>query len=85
MGIALRLLMLGFSLVAAHCGAQSYPLKPVRMVAPAPQGGGIDLLARAFGERMGQSMGQPVIVENRQGAGGAIGIENVARSAPDGH
>src|SRR4051812_41599064 len=69
----------------ATAWAQAYPSKPIRLVAPAPQGGGIDLLSRMFGERMGQSLGQPLAVENRLGAAGNIGVAHVARSAPDGY
>jgi tripartite-type tricarboxylate transporter receptor subunit TctC len=65
--------------------AQSYPDKPIRIVAPFPAGGLVDVLARAVGEEMAKSLGQPVIVENKPGAGGNIGAALVAKAAPDGY
>ncbi|MEX2034814.1 MAG: tripartite tricarboxylate transporter substrate binding protein [Xanthobacteraceae bacterium] len=65
--------------------AQDYPNKPVRIMAPFPPGGLVDVLARALGEEMGKSLGQPVIVENKPGAGGNIGADVVAKAAPDGY
>jgi tripartite-type tricarboxylate transporter receptor subunit TctC len=68
---------------AALC--QSYPVKPIRFVAAFPAGGPSDIVARAIGKRMSEVLGQPVVVENRTGAGGNIGAEAVAKSAPDGY
>ncbi len=65
--------------------ADSYPVKPVRLVTPFPPGGGTDILARALAPRMSESLGGSVIVENRSGAGGLVGIEAVARATPDGY
>ena len=65
--------------------AQSYPEKPIRFVVPFPPGGSTDVLARRIAASFNASMGQPVVVENRAGAGGAIGSEVVAKSAPDGY
>jgi len=65
--------------------AQGYPNKPVRMVVPFPPGGSTDLLARRLCEKLQASMGQPCIVENKPGAGGAVGSELVAKSPPDGY
>jgi len=68
---------------AAH--AQAYPTKPVRLIVPFPPGGPADVLGRLFGQKLSESWGQPVVVENRAGAGGNIGAEAVAKSAPDGY
>lgn len=65
--------------------AQAYPNKTVRLVVPFAPGGTTDLLARIISEKMGAAMGQTVIVENKAGAGGAIGAADVAKSAPDGY
>ena len=61
------------------------PSRPIRFVVPFPPGGATDVVARVLGERMQEKLGQPVTVENRTGAGGNVGVENVVRSAPDGH
>ena len=65
--------------------AQSYPVKPVRLVVGFPPGGGTDLLARTVGGKMTESLGQQVIVDNRPGAAGTVGADHVAKSAPDGY
>jgi tripartite-type tricarboxylate transporter receptor subunit TctC len=69
--------------VAAH--AQSFPSKPLRIVVPFPAGGTTDIVARLVGQRMSVTLGQPVLIENRGGAGGTIGAAEVAKSAPDGY
>lgn len=70
---------------AAPVAAQSYPVKPIRYVVPFPAGGPLDIVARAIGQELNRSWGQPVIVDNRPGAGGNIGAEQVARAPADGH
>src|SRR5438309_1569574 len=65
--------------------AQAYPQKPIRYIVPFPAGGIADVFARIIGGRIAESWGQPVLVENRAGAGGNIGAELVAKSAPDGY
>ncbi len=70
---------------AAMASAQSYPVKPVRVIVPFAPGGGSDLTARQFSAKLGAALGQQFVVENRGGAGGIIGMEAVAKAAPDGY
>lgn len=81
-----------FSLALALCCATlpvaaqpAYPAKPIRLLVPSTAGGGIDLLARMFAQRLAEQMGQPVVVENVGGAGGTIAAGMVARAEPDGY
>jgi tripartite-type tricarboxylate transporter receptor subunit TctC len=71
--------------VAAQAFAQAYPSKPVKMIIPYPPGGGNDTLGRLFAVKLGERIGQPVVVENRPGAGTLIGTEAAAKSTPDGY
>ena len=73
------------SLAALATAQESYPSRPIRMVVPFPAGGAVDIMARDLGQRLGQALGQPVVVDNRGGANGAIGSEAVARASPDGY
>jgi len=80
------LLPLGLALLlgCGNAGAQAWPSKPVKFVAPFPPGGPVDLLARLIGQKISEKSGQPVLVENKPGAAGNLGIDQVAKSAPDG-
>ena len=73
------------SLIASAAQAQNYPDRPIKLIAPFPAGGLADVLARAVGDEMSKTLGQPVIVENRAGAGGNVGADAVAKAAPDGY
>ncbi|MGZ8230943.1 MAG: Bug family tripartite tricarboxylate transporter substrate binding protein [Burkholderiales bacterium] len=79
-GVLLALLASG-----APAAAQSYPEKPVRVIVPAPAGGALDIVARTLTQKLSDAFGAQFIVDNRGGAGGAIGAEAVARAAPDGY
>ena len=82
----LRIGALGAMLVIGGSAlAQAFPTKPIRFVAAFPAGGPSDIVARAMAKRMSEVLGQPVIVDNRTGAGGNIGAESVAKAPPDGY
>jgi tripartite-type tricarboxylate transporter receptor subunit TctC len=83
----LRSLAFCFALALASslAHAQTWPLRPVKMVVPFPAGGPTDVLTRVLSEKLTQALGQPVIVENKPGAGGTIGADFAAKSAPDGY
>ncbi len=79
-------LLFALCLPAAPCHAQSsYPARAVRIVVPSPPAGGTDIIARVLAQHFSNSMGQQFFVENKPGAGNMIGIESVARAAPDGY
>ncbi|TXL75712.1 tripartite tricarboxylate transporter substrate binding protein [Vineibacter terrae] len=69
----------------AGAAAQDYPSKPIRMIVPYPPGGATDILARNIQQSMGEILGQPIVIDNKAGAGGSIGTAQAARSAPDGY
>jgi len=83
----LKRLLAGLLLLASlgALAQEPYPSKPVRLILPFPPGGGTDLLGRLIADRLAASVGQPVVTENRGGAGGNVGAEAAARSAPDGY
>jgi tripartite-type tricarboxylate transporter receptor subunit TctC len=83
--IARSLLVFSILLGGGTLYAQEYPSKPIRIVVPNPPGGALDTMGRAIGEKLREKWGQPVIPENRPGAGGNIGAEVVAKAAPDGY
>lgn len=85
---ATRRTVLGAGLVLATAPAaraQAFPNRPIRLIVPFPPGGGVDVVGRILADPLGTLLGQPVVVENRSGAGGGIGVEAMAKSAPDGH
>jgi tripartite-type tricarboxylate transporter receptor subunit TctC len=77
----------GAVLLAAACAAQAqdWPAKPVRFIVPYPPGGGTDVIARIMQNRLSEALGQTIVIENRGGAGGAVGTEVAAKSTPDGY
>ena len=82
----MKALLLACTLLLGNAHAQDvYPSKPLRFILPFPPGGGTDLLGRLIAERLAASLGQPVVTENRGGAGGNVGAEAAARAAPDGY
>src|SRR5690349_18428229 len=72
-------------LLATAAAAQTYPDKPVRLIVPFPPGGSNDVVARVIGAQLGEKLGQTVLIDNRGGAGGTIGITAAGKSAPDGY
>src|SRR3954462_7968534 len=72
-------------MAAAQPAAQQYPAKPIRLIVPAAPGGGTDITARSFVPALAENLGQPMVIENRGGAGGSIGSDIVAKAAPDGY
>jgi len=81
----MKQVLICFALLATQALAQTYPSKPVRFVVPASPGGASDLIARMIATPLGETLGQPVVVENRVTGGGILGTQHVAESAPDGH
>jgi tripartite-type tricarboxylate transporter receptor subunit TctC len=79
-----RLLSLVF-FVALEAVAQTYPSQPIRMIAPFPPGGSVDIMARLIGDPLDRQLGQRIVVENRSGASGNLGMEAAARATPDGY
>lgn len=82
----MKWLMIACALVTGSAAAQdNWPTRPVKFVLPFPPGGGTDILGRQIAEKLGDRLGQPVVTENRGGAGGNVGAEAAAHSAPDGY
>src|SRR5712691_565742 len=72
-------------LPAAAVAAEPFPTRPIRLVVPYPAGGGTDIVGRVLGQKLSESLGQPVVIDNRGGAGGTLGTGLAAKSAPDGY
>jgi tripartite-type tricarboxylate transporter receptor subunit TctC len=85
LAIARGVVALALTACALGAAAQGYPTKPVRIINPFAPGGATDQLARLMAQKLTELWGQSVVVENRPGASGAIGLEAVAKSAPDGY
>jgi len=81
----LRALVACVAFTASLAAAQPWPARPLTLVSPFPAGGITDLLSRIVGEELAKALGQPVVVENRLGAGGSIALSSVAKAAPDGY
>src|SRR5204863_781991 len=79
------LICCALGVLPAWAQAQEYPHKPIRLVVPYAPGGSSDVLARALGPRLGELLGQAIVVDNKPGAGSMLGTDGVAKSAPDGH
>src|SRR5690242_4566361 len=79
-GAALALLLATLS-----AAAQDYPSRPITLIVPFPAGGGVDAVARIVADKLSRALGQPMVIENRGGAGGVIGTRLAARAAPDGY
>ena len=85
MSAVIRATLVALLFIAGSACAQNYPAKPIRLIVPYPAGGATDFFARLVFPKLGDALGQPVVVENRPGAGTAIGASEVARSTPDGY
>ena len=83
--LSLALAVLLAALAASSAHAQTYPNRPIRLIVPFAAGGAVDVLARLLGSKLSDQLGQPVIVENRPGAGGTLAADAVAKSPPDGY
>lgn len=83
--LLLKSAIAGLAALSFGAHAQNYPSRPIRLVVPFPAGGPTDLLARIVATRLGEKLGQPVVIDNKPGASGMVGAEAVAKAAPDGY
>ncbi|MBI2768804.1 MAG: tripartite tricarboxylate transporter substrate binding protein [Burkholderiales bacterium] len=84
-GMKKQLISIALATLAGFAAAQAWPAKPIRLIVAYPPGGVSDVVARALAERLAAQMGTPVVVDNRAGASGSIGVDAVAKAAPDGY
>jgi tripartite-type tricarboxylate transporter receptor subunit TctC len=77
--------LLGGATMSLPAAAESFPTRPIRLIVPYPAGGGTDIVGRVLGQKLHESLGQPVVIDNRGGAGGTLGTAAAAKSAPDGY
>src|SRR5690242_7089458 len=86
MNTILKMIAAGlFALGSLAATAQGYPNRPVRLIVPFPAGGGTDIIARPIAQKLADKWGQPVVIDNRGGAGGNVGTKAAADAAPDGY
>src|SRR3954447_5521071 len=76
---------LGGAAMSLPAAAESFPTRPIRLIVPFPAGGGTDIVGRVLGQKLHESLGQPVVIDNRSGAGGTLGTGLAAKSSPDGY
>src|SRR5436305_11104110 len=82
---AMKIAVAALLVFATTALAQQYPTRPIRFIVPFPPGGGMDIVARAVGEKLSPRLGQPIVIDNKPGAGTTIGTDAAAKSAPDGY
>jgi tripartite-type tricarboxylate transporter receptor subunit TctC len=85
MALALAIAGVGSAWAQGGAGGNGWPDKPIRMIVPLPAGSAVDIVARLIGTKLSEKLGQPIVIDNRSGASGAIGTEALAKSAPDGY
>lgn len=84
-GLLVRLVLACIVALASMAAAQQYPVRPVRILVPFPPGGAADTVARTIGDQLSQTLNQPIVVDNRSGAGGRLATELLAKAEPDGY